>query len=364
MARARHDGRGGVPRAGESPRADGDGGLPADPAATRTTRTTPSRRRSWSWSARPDRSGWATRSPPGSTAWPIARPIGRGRSPRDIAPHDAEPIEEPAGPSPDDAFDLDLRPLLHEELDRLPGKYRDPIVLCHLEGKSHEEAARLLPWPVGTVSGRLSRGRPTPQVAARTPRAWRSRRRCSRANWLAGPPTAVRFAPARIHGRRRDRFRGGARGLRPGPVPDARSLENHVAQQTQNDLARRPPRRRNHGGPGVGPPPSSASKPSSSAEGRYRRPPRRRASRRPGTPDRPRNPQRRLRNRKPPRTTSASPMARLHAMTAPGLLPDLHGRQRLLQGDRLLPLIPAESMTPPRPLSVESAIADADDGRS
>ena len=35
----------------------------------------------------------------------------------------------------------------------------DTIVLCHLEGKTHEEAARLLRWPVGTVSGRLSRGR-------------------------------------------------------------------------------------------------------------------------------------------------------------------------------------------------------------
>ena len=39
---------------------------------------------------------------------------------------------------------FDFRPLLHEELNRLPGKFRDPIVLCHLEGKSHEEAARLL----------------------------------------------------------------------------------------------------------------------------------------------------------------------------------------------------------------------------
>jgi RNA polymerase sigma factor (sigma-70 family) len=56
-------------------------------------------------------------------------------------------------------FQLDARPVLHEELGRLPDKYRAPIVLCHLEGKSHEEAARLLDWPVGTVSGRLSRGR-------------------------------------------------------------------------------------------------------------------------------------------------------------------------------------------------------------
>ncbi len=66
---------------------------------------------------------------------------------------------EALGCPPEDSYHLDLRPLLHEELDRLPDKYRAPIVLCHLEGKTHEQAAQLLHWPIGTVSGRLSRGR-------------------------------------------------------------------------------------------------------------------------------------------------------------------------------------------------------------
>ena len=48
---------------------------------------------------------------------------------------------------------------LHEELGRLPEKNRTPIILCYLEGLSHEQAAQQLRWPVGTVRSRLARGR-------------------------------------------------------------------------------------------------------------------------------------------------------------------------------------------------------------
>jgi RNA polymerase sigma factor (sigma-70 family) len=53
----------------------------------------------------------------------------------------------------------DVRELIDVELDRLPHKYRVTVVLCDLEGKTHQEAARLLGWPVGSVSGRLVRAR-------------------------------------------------------------------------------------------------------------------------------------------------------------------------------------------------------------
>jgi len=53
----------------------------------------------------------------------------------------------------------ELALLLRAEVDRLPAKYRLPVLHTYVEGKSNQQVARLLRCPVGTVKGRLSRAR-------------------------------------------------------------------------------------------------------------------------------------------------------------------------------------------------------------
>jgi RNA polymerase sigma factor (sigma-70 family) len=69
---------------------------------------------------------------------------------------------DPEAPGMDEhnALERDeLHVALHEELGRLSEKYRAPLVLCYIEGLPHEVIARQLGWPIGTVRGRIARGR-------------------------------------------------------------------------------------------------------------------------------------------------------------------------------------------------------------
>jgi|GEM_PF-2358727 len=71
-----------------------------------------------------------------------------------------ERAARPASAFDDDPVaDPDLARLLHLEIDRLPAPYREAVLLCDVQGLSHEDAARILNRPVGTVKSRHSRAR-------------------------------------------------------------------------------------------------------------------------------------------------------------------------------------------------------------
>jgi RNA polymerase sigma factor (sigma-70 family) len=68
----------------------------------------------------------------------------------------AQPPDPSPGDSLHEAASSELRRLVHEELNRLPEKYRTPLVLCYLQGRTHAQAARELGMPRGSVAKRLS----------------------------------------------------------------------------------------------------------------------------------------------------------------------------------------------------------------
>jgi RNA polymerase sigma factor (sigma-70 family) len=68
-------------------------------------------------------------------------------------------VDESRAVSAPDEGKGELLALLDEEIDRLPSRYREPLILCELEGASRQAAARQLGLPEGTLSSRLSRGR-------------------------------------------------------------------------------------------------------------------------------------------------------------------------------------------------------------
>jgi len=83
--------------------------------------------------------------------------LGREQRRRRRREQDVEP------PAPGDAGDdiswQEVQVILDEELEHLPERYRSPLVLCYLDGKTRDEAAQQLSIRAGTLHGRLERGR-------------------------------------------------------------------------------------------------------------------------------------------------------------------------------------------------------------
>ena len=105
------------------------------------------------------RSASGSRSAPGCTESPSASLSRRGRARRGGRCRCRSLDPEAGGVNEHDGLERDeLHAALHEELGRLPEKYRAPLVLCYIEGLPHEAVARQLGWPIGTVRGELPAG--------------------------------------------------------------------------------------------------------------------------------------------------------------------------------------------------------------
>jgi RNA polymerase sigma factor (sigma-70 family) len=90
-------------------------------------------------------------------AYRIAARARAARARRQAVERRAEPPSAPAERL--DAAWRELQAVLDEEVRRLPDPYRAPLLLCYLQGLTHEEAAAQLGCPVGTVRSRLARAR-------------------------------------------------------------------------------------------------------------------------------------------------------------------------------------------------------------
>jgi RNA polymerase sigma factor (sigma-70 family) len=112
-----------------------------------------------------------------------------------------DPMPEPAAPdvrgpaSPGDW--ADLRPVIDEELARLPEKFRTPVVLCDLEGRPQREVARQLGLPPATLATRLAAARRT--LAQRLTRRGVALSGGAVAALLTAHGTAGAVPPAAVH---------------------------------------------------------------------------------------------------------------------------------------------------------------------
>ncbi len=109
-------------------------------------------RKAKSLTGRPSVAGWLHEA-----AQRTALNARRLRAQRRVREQAVQTVPEPAAKSRDQW--PEIAPLLDQELSRLPEKYRVPILLCDLEGKSQDAAAAELGCSRGTLSSRLVRAR-------------------------------------------------------------------------------------------------------------------------------------------------------------------------------------------------------------
>jgi RNA polymerase sigma factor (sigma-70 family) len=76
-----------------------------------------------------------------------------------LSRHSVQPMLEADAVAKEEAPASELSAILDQELNALPASYREPILLCHLQGYTVEEAAKLLNTTDGQLRGRLFRGR-------------------------------------------------------------------------------------------------------------------------------------------------------------------------------------------------------------
>ncbi|QJW99067.1 sigma-70 family RNA polymerase sigma factor [Frigoriglobus tundricola] len=112
-------------------------------------------------------------------------------------------------PDPDDLSWREVRAILDAELAALPEKYRVPVVLCYFQDLSYEAAARRIGCPVGTLRGRLERGKE------------RLRKRLSRHGLPLAAPVLIVGCPPPVSAALTEAALGVIRSAKGGTVPPA-----------------------------------------------------------------------------------------------------------------------------------------------
>jgi RNA polymerase sigma factor (sigma-70 family) len=115
----------------------------------------------------------------------VANRVARRARAQQVARREREKAQPPRSPDlPSGGPEWDeLRAILDEEVQRLPEKYRLPVMLCHLQGQSTTEVARELGCPAATVATRLARARE--QLRGRLSRRGLAPSASAFAAWLA-----------------------------------------------------------------------------------------------------------------------------------------------------------------------------------